>query len=121
MLQKETRLKVADNTGAKEVGIFTVLGGSGKRYAGVGEICLASVKVADPNGTVKKGEKVRIVITTTKQPIRRKDGNIRFDNNNCVIIDDKNNPRGTRVLKSVAREVREKGFTKIASLAPEVI
>src|SRR5574338_421814 len=121
MLQQETQLKVADNTGAKRVKLFKVLRGSKRRYAGVGDVVICSVREAEPDGTVKKGEVVRAVIVRTKRYIRRKDGFIRFDSNSCVIIDDKGNPRGTRVFGSIAREVRDRGFVKIGSLAPEVI
>lgn len=120
MLQKESRMKVVDNTGAKEVGIFTIYGGAGKRYARVGDTVYASVKSADPNGTVKKGDKVKCLVVATTQPIRRKDGWIRFDENRCVIIDDKGEPKGTRVLASVAAEIRAKNL-KVCSLAPEVV
>jgi len=121
MLQQETQLKVADNTGAKRVKLFKVLRGSKRRYAGVGDVVICSVREAEPDGTVKKGEVVRAVIVRTKRYIRRKDGFIRFDSNSCVIIDEKGNPRGTRVFGSIAREVRDRGFVKIGSLAPEVI
>lgn len=122
MIQEETMLEVADNTGAKKVKCFRVLGGSGRRYATIGDIIIASVKEADPRGTIKKGEKVRAVIVRMKSYIRRPDGSkLRFYDNSCVIIDDKNNPRGTRIFGTVAREVREKEFIKICSLAPEVI
>jgi len=122
MIQEETALEVADNTGAKKVKCFRVLGGSKRRYAYVGDIVVASVKEADPRGAIKKGEKVKAVIVRTKNYIKRKDGSkLRFYDNSCVIIDDKNNPKGTRIFGSVAREVRESGFVKICSLAPEVI
>lgn len=122
MIQQETQLEVADNSGAKRVKCFKVLGGSKRRYAHVGDIIVCSVKDATPDGGVKKGDVVKAVIVRTKRYIRRKDGSkIRFDTNSCVLIDDKNNPRGTRVFGPVAREVREKDFLKIASLAPEVI
>lgn len=122
MIQQETQLKVADNTGAKRVKCFKVLGGSKRRYAGVGDIIICSVKEADPNSNVKKGDVVKAVIVRTKRYIRRKDGTkLRFDENSCVLIDDKNNPRGTRIFGPVAREVRDREFLKIASLAPEVI
>lgn len=122
MIQQETELKVADNTGAKRVKCFKVLGGSKRRYAGVGDIIICSVKEADPNSNVKKGDVVKAVIVRTKRYIRRKDGTkLRFDENSCVLIDDKNNPRGTRIFGPVAREVRDREFLKIASLAPEVI
>jgi large subunit ribosomal protein L14 len=122
MIQQETNLWVADNTGAKKVRCFKVLGGSRRRYASVGDIIICAVKEADPTGTVKKGEVVRAVIVRTKNYIRRPDGSfLRFYDNSCVIIDDKDNPRGTRIFGPVAREVRESGFVKITSLAPEVI
>lgn len=122
MIQQETNLDVADNTGAKSVRCFKVRGGSKRRYAGVGDVIVCAVKTADPKGSVKKGEVVRAVIVRTKSYIRRKDGScLRFYDNSCVIIDDKNNPRGTRIFGPVAREIREKGFVKITSLAPEVI
>ena len=122
MIQQETNLWIADNTGAKKVRCFKVLGGSRRRYASVGDIIVCAVKEADPHGSVKKGEVVRAVIVRTKNYIRRADGSfLRFYDNSCVIIDDKNNPRGTRIFGPVAREVREKGYVKITSLAPEVI
>ncbi|QLH37092.1 MAG: 50S ribosomal protein L14 [Parachlamydiaceae bacterium] len=122
MIQQETELKVADNSGAKRVKCFKVLGGSKRRYAGVGDIIVCSVQEADPEGGVKKGDVVKAVIVRTSAPIRRQDGTIlKFDTNACVLIDDKNNPRGTRIFGPVAREVRDKEFLKIASLAPEVI
>lgn len=122
MIQQETQLKVADNTGAKRVKCFKVLGGSRRRYANVGDIIICSVKEADPDGQVKKGDVVRAVIVRTKKYIRRKDGTkLRFDSNSCVLIDDKNAPRGTRIFGPVAREVRDRDFLKIASMAPEVI
>lgn len=122
MIQQETNLEVADNTGAKKVRCFKVLKGSKRRYAGVGDIIICSVKEADPKGLVKKGEVVRAVIVRTKSYIRRKDGSmLRFYDNSCVILDDKDAPRGTRIFGPVAREVRDGGFVKISSLAPEVI
>jgi large subunit ribosomal protein L14 len=122
MIQQESELEVADNTGAKRVKCFKVLGGSRRRYAGVGDIIICSVKEADPNSNVKKGDVVKAVIVRTKRYIRRQDGTkLRFDKNSCVIIDDKNNPKGTRIFGPVAREVRDREFLKIASLAPEVI
>jgi large subunit ribosomal protein L14 len=122
MIQQETNLEVADNSGAKKVRCFKVLKGSKRRYAAVGDIIICSVKEADPQGIVKKGEVVRAVIVRTKSYIRRSDGSlIRFYDNSCVILDDKDNPRGTRIFGPVAREVREVGFVKISSLAPEVI
>lgn len=122
MIQQETQLKVADNSGAKRVKCFKVLGGSKRRYAAVGDIIVCSVIEAEPDGSVKKGDVVKAVIVRTKSYIKRKDGSkIRFDTNSCVLIDDKNNPRGTRIFGPVAREVRDRDFLKIASLAPEVI
>ncbi len=122
MIQPQSRLKVADNTGARQVMCIGVLGSTGKRYARVGDIIVASVKRAIPGGTVKKGEVVRAVIVRTAQQYRRPDGShIRFDENAAVILTDKNNPKGTRIFGPVARELREKNFTKIISLAPEVL
>lgn len=122
MIQQESDLKVADNTGAKRVKCFKVLGGSKRRYASVGDTIVCSVKEAAPNGTVKKGEVVKCVIVRTKRYIKRPDGTwLRYFDNSCVIIDDKNNPKGTRIFGPIAREVRDRGFVKIASLAPEVI
>lgn len=122
MIQQETELDVADNTGAKRVRCFKVLGGSKRRYAGVGDVIVCSVKDADPKGAVKKGEVVKAIIVRTKFYTRRSDGSlIRFYDNSCVIIDDKKNPRGTRIFGPIAREVREGGNIKISSLAPEVI
>ncbi len=122
MIQPYSRLKVADNTGARQIMCIGVLGGSGKRYARVGDIITASVKRALPGGTTKKGEIVRAVIIRSAQPYRRPDGSyIRFDENAAVILTDKNNPKGTRIFGPVARELREKNFTKIISLAPEVL
>lgn len=122
MIQQETELEVADNTGAKRVRCFKVLKGSKRRYAHVGDIIVCAVKDADPKGSVKKGDVVKAVIVRTKSYIRRVDGSLlRFYDNSCVIIDDKDNPKGTRIFGPVAREVRENGFVKISSLAPEVI
>lgn len=122
MIQQETNLEVADNSGAKKVRCFKVLGGSRKRYAKVGDIIVCAVKEADPKGAVKKGEVIKAVVVRTKAHIRRDDGSLlRFYDNSCVIIDDKNNPRGTRIFGPIAREVREGGYVKISSLAPEVI
>ncbi len=123
MIQQETNLEVADNSGAKSVRCFRVLGGTRRRYASVGDVIICAVKDADPHGTVKKGEVVRAVVVRTKAYIRRNDGSfLRFSNkNSCVIIDDKGEPRGTRIFGPVPKEVREKGFVKITSLAPEVI
>lgn len=122
MIQQETDLQIADNTGAKRVRCFKVLGGSRRRYAYVGDIIVCSVKEADPKSSIKKGSVIKAVIVRTKYQIRRKDGSkLKFYDNSCVIIDDKKNPKGTRIFGPVAREVREKGFVKICSLAPEVI
>ena len=122
MIKSNTRMKVADNTGARQIMCIGLLGGTGKKYARVGDIIVASVKRAIPAGTVKKGEVVRAVIIRTAQPFRRPDGSfIRFDENAAVILTDKNNPRGTRIFGPVARELRDKNFTKIISLAPEVL
>jgi large subunit ribosomal protein L14 len=122
MIQQESDLQVADNTGAKRVKCFKVLGGSKRRYASVGDTIVCSVKEAAPNGSVKKGEVVKCVIVRTKRYIKRPDGTwLRYYDNSCVIIDDKNNPKGTRIFGPIAREVRDRGFVKIASLAPEVI
>ena len=121
MVQTETRLKVADNTGAKELLCIRVLGGSVRRYAGVGDIIVASVKDATPGGVVKKGDVVKAVVVRTVKEVRRKDGSyIRFDDNAAVIIKEDKNPKGTRIFGPVARELREKQFMKIISLAPEV-
>ncbi len=122
MIQSNTRLKVADNTGARQVMCIGLLGGTGKKYARVGDVIVASVKRATPGGAVKKGEVVRAVIIRTAKPYRRPDGSsIRFDENAAVILTDKNNPMGTRIFGPVARELRDKNFTKIISLAPEVL
>lgn len=121
MIQAESRLKVADNSGAKIIECFKVLGGTRRRYAAVGDIIVASVKSAEPRGIVKKGDKVRAVIVRQRNEHRRKDNTyIRFDENAAVILEGKE-PKGTRIFGPVAREVREKGFMKIASLAPEVL
>jgi len=122
MIQSYTRLKAADNTGARQLMCINVLGGTRKRYARVGDIIVASVKRATPAAVVKKGDVVRAVIIRCAQPYRRPDGSyIRFDENAAVILTDKNNPKGTRIFGPVARELREKNFTKIISLAPEVL
>jgi|SRR5665647_407076 len=121
MIQQETELEVADNSGAKRVKCFKVLKGSKRRYAGVGDVIICRVKEAEPNGAIKKGEVVRAVIVRTKRYIRRKDGYLRFDANSCVLIDEKGNPKGSRIFGSIAREVRDAGYVKIGSLAPEVI
>ena len=122
MIQVQTKLKVADNTGAKEVMCIKVLGGSWRRYARIGDIIVASVKNATPGGVVKKGEVVKCVIVRTRKGQRRPDGTyIKFDENAAVIIKDDNNPKGTRIFGPVARELRDKDFMKILSLAPEVL
>jgi len=122
MVQQQTRLKVADNTGAKEIMCIRVMGGSRVRYGFVGDVIVASVKDATPGGAVKKGEVVRAVIVRTAKEYTRPDGShIRFDDNAAVIIGKENNPRGTRIFGPVARELREKAFMKIISLAPEVL
>ena len=122
MVQQQTRLKVADNTGAKEIMCIRVMGGSRVRYGFVGDVIIASVKEASPGGAVKKGEVVRAVILRTAKEYVRPDGShIRFDDNAAVIIGKENNPRGTRIFGPVARELREKAFMKIISLAPEVL
>ena len=123
MIQKETRLKVADNTGARELGVIHIVGGSTRRYAHVGDIVVCSVKSAAPQGTVKKSEVVKAVIVRTTKEWRRPDGSsIRFDDNAAVILDaEGQNPRGTRIFGPVARELREKGYMRIVSLAPEVL
>lgn len=122
MIQQESDLEVADNTGAKRVKCFKVLGGSKRRYARVGDIIICSVQEATPDGSVKKGDVVRCVIVRTKSYVHRRDGSsLRFYDNSCVIIDDKNNPKGSRIFGPIAREIREGGFIKITSLAPEVI
>ena len=122
MIQMESYLKVADNTGAKEIHCIRVLGGSKRKYGNIGDVIVASVRKATPGGTVKKGEVVKAVIVRTKRGIRREDGTyVRFDENAAVIIKEDRNPRGTRIFGPVARELREKDFMKILSLAPEVI
>ncbi|MBR4050322.1 MAG: 50S ribosomal protein L14 [Clostridia bacterium] len=122
MIQQQTYLKVADNTGAKEIMCIRVLGGTKKRYAHVGDVIVASVKKATPGGVVKKGDVVKAVVVRTAFSIRRDDGTyIRFDENAAVIIKEDKNPRGTRIFGPVARELRDKDFTKILSLAPEVL
>jgi large subunit ribosomal protein L14 len=122
MIQAETRLKVADNSGARQVLCIKVLGGSKRRYARVGDVIVATVKEAIPNGTVKKSEVVRAVVVRTAKEVRRPDGSyIKFDDNAAVIIDNQGNPRGTRIFGPVARELRDKRYMKIVSLAPEVL
>ncbi len=122
MIQQETRLKVADNTGARELLCIKVLGGSGRKYANIGDTIVCSVKDATPGGVVKKGDVVKAVVVRSKRGVRRKDGSyIRFDENAAVIIRDDKSPRGTRIFGPVARELREKDFMKIISLAPEVL
>ena len=122
MVQQETRLKVADNSGAKELLCIRVLGGSTRRYAGVGDIIVCSVKEAMPNGNIKKGEVVRCVVVRVKKEVRRSDGSyIKFDQNAAVLIDANGAPRGTRIFGPVARELRDKKYMKIVSLAPETL
>lgn len=122
MVQPQTRLKVADNTGAKTIMCIRVLGGSVRKFGSVGDIIVASVKTATPGGVVKKGDVVKAVVVRTVKTITRKDGSaIRFDDNAAVIIDKDKEPKGTRIFGPVARELRDKGYTKIASLAPEVL
>lgn len=122
MIQQESRLKVADNSGAREVLCIRVLGGSGRRYASVGDVIVATVKDAIPGGGVKKGEVVKAVVVRTRKEIRRPDGSyIRFDENACVLINDQRQPRGTRIFGPVGRELRDKRFMRIVSLAPEVL
>ncbi|MCL1819220.1 MAG: 50S ribosomal protein L14 [Oscillospiraceae bacterium] len=122
MVQQETYLRVADNTGAKEIKCIRVLGGSARRYGNVGDVVVASVRKAAPGGVVKKGEVVRAVIVRTAHGVRRQDGTrVRFDDNAAVIIKEDNNPRGTRIFGPVARELRDKDYMKILSLAPEVL
>lgn len=122
MLQQQSMMKVADNTGAKELMCIRVLGGTGRRYARIGDVVVATVKKATPGGVVKKGEVVKAVVVRTVQPLRRADGSyVRFDENAAVIIKDDKNPRGTRIFGPIARELREKDYLKILSLAPEVL
>ena len=122
MIQQESFLKVADNTGAKEIKCIRVLGGSGRKYSNIGDIIVASVRKAAPGGQVKKGEVVKAVIVRSSKGVRREDGTyVRFDENAAVLIKDDKNPSGTRIFGPVARELREKDFLKILSLAPEVV
>ena len=122
MVQQQTLLKVADNSGAKEIMCIRCLGGSYRKYAGIGDIIVASVKSATPGGVVKKGDVVKAVVVRTKNPIRRADGSyLRFDENAAVIIKEDKTPKGTRIFGPVARELREKDYMKILSLAPEVL
>jgi len=122
MIQSESYLKVADNTGAKEIHTIRVLGGSRRKYGNIGDVIVASVRKATPGGTVKKGDVVKAVIVRTKRGVRREDGSyVRFDENAAVIIKEDRNPKGTRIFGPVARELREKDYMKILSLAPEVI
>ncbi|OZM55912.1 50S ribosomal protein L14 [Lottiidibacillus patelloidae] len=122
MIQQESRLKVADNSGAREVLTIKVLGGTGRKTANIGDVIVCTVKQATPGGVVKKGEVVRAVVVRTKRGVRRQDGTyIRFDENAAVIIKDDKSPRGTRIFGPVARELRDKNFMKIVSLAPEVL
>ncbi|HFD39198.1 MAG TPA: 50S ribosomal protein L14 [Anaerolineae bacterium] len=122
MIQQESRLKVADNTGGKEILCIRVMGGSTRRYGGVGDVIVASVKSAAPGGAVKKGDVVRAVVVRTAKEVHRRDGSyIKFDDNAAVILDQGKNPKGTRIFGPVARELRERGYMKIVSLAPEVL
>ena len=122
MIQQQTYLQVADNTGAKELMCIRVLGGSGRKFANIGDVVVCSVKKAAPNGTVKKGEVVKAVVVRSERGLRRADGSyIKFDENAAVIIKDDKNPRGTRIFGPIARELRDKEYTKILSLAPEVL
>lgn len=122
MIQMQTRLKVADNSGAKEVMCIKVLGGSGRKFATIGDLVVASVKKSQPGGGIKTGEVVRGVIVRTRQRVRRKDGSyVKFDGNALCLVDAENNPRGTRIFGAVARELRERNFMKIVSLAQEVV
>ena len=122
MIQHETYLKVADNTGAKEIKTIRVLGGSSRKYANIGDVIVASVRKAAPGGTVKKGDVVRAVVVRSAKGVRRADGSyVRFDENAAVLIKDDKNPRGTRIFGPVARELRDKDYMKILSLAPEVL
>ena len=122
MIQQQTFLQVADNTGAKELMCIRVLGGTGRRYANIGDVIVCSVKKAIPGGNVKKGEVVKAVVVRSKRGVRRADGSyIRFDENAAVIIKEDKNPRGTRIFGPIARELRDKDYTKILSLAPEVL
>ena len=122
MVQQQSILKVADNTGAKEIMVIRCLGGSYRKYAGVGDVIVASVKTATPGGVVKKGDVVKAVVVRTKKPVRRADGSyIRFDENAAVILKEDGNPKGTRIFGPIARELRDNGYMKILSLAPEVL
>ena len=122
MIQQESRLKVADNTGARELLCIRVLGGSSRRYARLGDVIVGTVKEAIPGGTIKRGEVVKAVVVRTKKELRRQDGTyIRFDDNACVIINDQQQPTGTRIFGPVGRELRDKRFMRIVSLAPEVL
>jgi large subunit ribosomal protein L14 len=122
MIQQETKLRVADNTGAREILCIRVLGGSGRRYASIGDVIVGTVKNAIPSSSVKRGDVVKAVVVRTKKEKRRPDGTyIRFDDNACVLINEQRNPRGTRIFGPVGRELRERRFMKIVSLAPEVL
>ena len=122
MIQQESRLKIADNSGAREVLTIKVLGGTGRKYASIGDVVVATVKIASPGGQVKKGEIIKAVVVRTVKEIRRKGGSyIKFDDNAAVILKEDNSPKGTRIFGPVARELRDKGFMKIVSLAPEVL
>ncbi|MFH1715069.1 MAG: 50S ribosomal protein L14 [Elusimicrobiota bacterium] len=122
MIQQQTRLNIADNSGAKKIMCIKVLGGTRKRYATIGDVIVASVKDATPGAAIKKGDVIKAVIVRTKRAYRRKDGSyIRFDENGAVVVDNNNEPKGTRIFGPIARELREKNFMKIISLAPEVL
>ncbi len=122
MIQQESRLNVADNSGAKQLLCIRVLGGTGRRYASVGDVIICSVKAASPNGIVKKGDVVKAVIVRTRKEVRRKDGSyIRFDDNAAVVLNNQLEPRGTRIFGPVARELRDKSYMRIVTLAPEVL
>ncbi len=122
MIQQESKLKVADNTGAKEVLCIKVLGGTGRRYASIGDLIVVTIKTAIPNGMVKKSDVTRAVVVRTRKEVHRKDGSyIRFDDNAAVLLTDQGEPRGTRIFGPVARELRESGYMKIISMAPEVL
>ncbi len=122
MIQQESRLKIADNTGAREILCIRVLGGSGRRYASIGDVIVGTIKEAIPGGSVRKGEVVQAVVVRTNKPVRRPDGSyIRFDENAAVLINEQKNPRGTRIFGPVGRELRDRNYMKIVSLAPEVL
>lgn len=122
MVQQESRLKIADNSGAREILVIKVLGGTGRKYASIGDVVVATVKLASPGGQVKKGEIIKAVVVRTVKEVRRKGGSyIKFDDNAAVVLKDDNSPRGTRIFGPVARELRDSGYMKIVSLAPEVL